>query len=67
VRIPVKYVDASALLRILYTEPGPSVPLTGGERLVSSELVEVETFRAVDRERLQGNLDDARLPSRGRN
>jgi hypothetical protein len=51
----------------LYTEPGPSVPLTGGERLVSSELVEVETFRAVDRERLQGNLDDARLPSRGRN
>jgi predicted nucleic acid-binding protein len=59
VRIPVRYVDASALLRILFTEPGPSVPLTGGGRLVSSELVEVETFRAVDRERLMGNLDDA--------
>ena len=54
----MKYVDASALLRILFTEPGPSVPLTGGGRLVSSELVEVETFRAVDRERLIGNLDD---------
>jgi predicted nucleic acid-binding protein len=55
----VKYVDASALLRILFTEPGPAVPLTGADRLVSSELVEVETFRAVDRERLLGNLDDA--------
>jgi predicted nucleic acid-binding protein len=55
----VKYVDASALLRILFAEPGPSVPLTGDARLVSSELVEVETFRAVDRERLVGNLDDA--------
>jgi predicted nucleic acid-binding protein len=54
----VKYVDASALLRILFTEPGSSVPLTKGERLVSSELVEVETFRTVDRERLLGNLDD---------
>jgi predicted nucleic acid-binding protein len=55
----VKYVDASALLRLLFTEAGSSVPLTSGERLVSSELVEVETFRAVDRERLLGNLDDA--------
>jgi predicted nucleic acid-binding protein len=55
----VKYVDASALLRILFAEPGPSVPLTDGGRLVSSELVEVEAFRAVDRERLLGHLDDA--------
>jgi predicted nucleic acid-binding protein len=55
----VKYVDASALLRILFAQPGLSVPLTGRERLVSSELVEVETFRAVDRERLLGHLDDA--------
>jgi predicted nucleic acid-binding protein len=54
----VKYVDASALLRILFIEPGPSVPLAGDERLVSSELVEIETFRAVDRERLIGHLDD---------
>lgn len=58
-RILVKYVDASALLRILFSETGPSVPLAKGARLVSSELVEVEVFRAVDRERLLGNLDDA--------
>lgn len=54
----MKYVDASAVLRVLFAEPGESVPLAAGDRAVSSQLVEVETFRAVDRERLVGNLDD---------
>jgi len=54
----VKYVDASAVLRILFSEPGPTVPRATGDRLVSSQLVQVEAFRAVDRERLLGNLDD---------
>ena len=54
----MKYVDASALLRVLFWEPGPSVPLVAGDRVVSSRLVEVEAFRAIDRERLLGNLDD---------
>jgi hypothetical protein len=54
----VKYVDASAVLRILFAEPGPAVVLADGDRAASSELVEVEAFRAVDRERLLGNLDD---------
>ena len=54
----MKYVDASAVLRILFQEPGPAVPLTPGDRVVSSQVVEVEAFRAVDRERLLGNLDD---------
>lgn len=54
----MKYVDASALLRILFAEGGPSVPLTASEALVSSQVVEVETFRAVDRERLVGHLND---------
>lgn len=52
----MKYVDASAVLRILFAEGGPAVPL--GDGTVSSQLVEVETFRAVDRERLLGHLDD---------
>jgi predicted nucleic acid-binding protein len=56
--MPVKYVDASAILRVLFGETGPSVPLGPGDRVVSSELVAVETFRAVDRERLLGGLDD---------
>jgi predicted nucleic acid-binding protein len=54
----MKYVDASAVLRLLFAGPGASVPLTGGDRVVSSRLVEVETFRAVDRLRLLGQLDD---------
>ena len=55
----MKYVDASAVLRILFVESGPSVPLKSGEHVVSSRLIEVEAFRAVDRERLLGNLSDA--------
>jgi uncharacterized protein len=55
----MKYVDASAVLRILFAEPGPTVPLAAGDHLVSSHLVEVEAFRAVDRERLVGHIDDA--------
>ena len=54
----MKYVDASALLRVLFGEAGTSVPLQAGDRVVSSHLVEVEAFRAVDRERLLGNLGD---------
>ena len=58
-KIPVKYVDASAILRVLFFErEPPSIPLASGDRVVSSQLVEVETFRAVDRERLVGHLDD---------
>jgi len=59
-KTPVKYVDASAILRVLFFErEPPSIPLASGDRVVSSQLVEVETFRAVDRERLVGHLDDA--------
>jgi predicted nucleic acid-binding protein len=54
----VKYVDASALLRILFAEPGLRVPLAGNDAVVSSEIIEIEMCRAVDRERLVGNLDD---------
>lgn len=54
----MKYVDASAILRVLFAEKGGAVLLTRGERAVSSELVEVETFRALERVRLRGELDD---------
>jgi predicted nucleic acid-binding protein len=60
----VKYVDASAVLRILFSESGSKVPLAGDDRVVASQLVEIETFRAVDRERLLGNLDDAETASK---
>ena len=46
------------------TRPGPSVPLLPGEHVVSSRLIEVEVFRAVDRERLLGSLNDAETARR---
>jgi predicted nucleic acid-binding protein len=55
----MKYVDASAVLRVVFGEPGGVIPLEGGDRIVSSHIVEVEAFRAVDRVRLLGQLDDA--------
>jgi predicted nucleic acid-binding protein len=54
----VKYVDASAVLRVLFCAPGPSVPLASTDRVLSSQLLEVEAFRAIDRGRLVGILDD---------
>jgi predicted nucleic acid-binding protein len=54
----VKYVDASAVLRILFCETGVAVPLVNSEPVLASQLIEVEVFRAVDRERLLGHLDD---------
>jgi predicted nucleic acid-binding protein len=60
----VKYVDASAVLRLLFAEAGPALPVAGGDRLVSSQLVEVEAFRAVDRERLMGHLDDSQTATK---
>jgi predicted nucleic acid-binding protein len=53
----VKYVDASALLRVLLRQPGPSF-LPAEDVVVSSRILEVEAFRAVDRLRLLGSLDD---------
>jgi predicted nucleic acid-binding protein len=60
----VKYVDASAVLRVLFAEEGSIVALVDGHRLVSSQLVEVEAFRAVDRERLLGHLDDTQTATK---
>jgi hypothetical protein len=47
----MKYVDTSAVLRLLFSEPGETVPLTEDDRLVSSQLLEVEAFRASARPR----------------
>jgi len=54
----MKYLDSSAVLRLLFGEPGPVVALRSGDTAASSELLEVEVFRALDRERLLGHLDD---------
>lgn len=54
----MRYADASVLLRILFAEPGTRLPLDPGVNLVSSRVVEVEIFRAIERERLLGHLGD---------
>ena len=56
-----RYVDASVVLRILFSEPGPRAPLTRKAVAVSSELIQVECFRALDHARLGGHLDDLQM------
>lgn len=53
-----KYADTSAVLRLLFGEPGPALSPARGDRVVSSELLEVEASRAIERQRLTGALTD---------
>jgi uncharacterized protein len=50
------YLDASALLRIVLNEAGALDELQQGERLISNELLVVESLRSLDRLRLSGAL-----------
>ena len=52
----IAYVDTSALLRLVLREPGAVEEILSWERLVSSELLAVESLRTLDRLRLQGAL-----------
>jgi predicted nucleic acid-binding protein len=53
-----RYVDTSALLRIVLGEPGALSEVARAERLVSSELLEVESRRAIDRLQRLGTLPE---------
>jgi predicted nucleic acid-binding protein len=50
------YLDTSVLLRLVLREAGAVDELRAADTLVSSELLHVESFRAIDRLRLQGML-----------
>jgi predicted nucleic acid-binding protein len=50
------YVDTSALLRVVLGEPGSLKELTQADRLVSSELLGVESRRTIDRLLRLGDL-----------
>jgi predicted nucleic acid-binding protein len=52
----IAYVDTSALLRIVFREPGALDELRNCDGLVSSELIAIESARTIDRLRLQGSL-----------
>lgn len=57
----ILYLDASAVLRVLLREAGPAVARRDEDDAYSSEIVEVEVFRALDRARLAGRIDDTLL------
>ena len=50
------YVDTSALLRFALGEPGAVRELRAADRLVSSELLAVESRRTIDRLQRMGDL-----------
>jgi predicted nucleic acid-binding protein len=52
----IAYIDTSAFLRIVLREPGALDELRTYDRLVSSELIAVESARTIDRLRIQGAL-----------
>lgn len=60
----IAYVDTSALLRIVFREPGALEELRTCDGLVSSELIAVESARTIDRMRVQGTLTTAEAAAR---
>jgi predicted nucleic acid-binding protein len=62
----IAYVDTSVLLRVVLRETGALEDLKSYEGLVSSELIAVESARAIDRLRLQGALTLEEAAARSR-
>lgn len=60
------YVDTSALLRVVLREPGALDDLRESDRLVSNELIVVESRRTIDRLRLLGTLSTEEAADRVR-
>lgn len=52
----IAYLDTSALLRLVLSEPDALEELRSADALVSSELLAVESLRTLDRLRVQGSL-----------
>jgi predicted nucleic acid-binding protein len=55
------YVDTSVVLRSLFRQPGAIMDWSRWEMLVTSELMRVEAFRAIDRLRVMGELSETQL------
>ncbi len=58
------YLDTSVVLRRILGQPGAIANWSRWELLVTSELMQVEAFRALDRLRLQGELSMIELADR---
>jgi predicted nucleic acid-binding protein len=60
----IAYIDSSALLRVVFGEPGQIPEWRQIERGVVSDLLEVECRRTIDRMRLHARLTDAEVERR---
>jgi predicted nucleic acid-binding protein len=58
------YIDTSVVVRRLLKQPGAFERWRGPETPVTSELVEVEALRTLDRLHVQGRLDDGDFAER---
>jgi predicted nucleic acid-binding protein len=58
------YIDTSALLRLIFREPGALEDLRSADALVASEIIAVESRRTIDRLRLQGVLSTEEATAR---
>ncbi len=58
------YIDSSVLLRKIFGESGAIQRLSDGKKVISSELLEVECLRTVDRLRIQYGLSDEQVAMR---
>ena len=54
----IAYLDTSAVLQVLFRQPGVLESFGHWEKAYSSELMKVEARRVIDRFRLGGGLDD---------
>src|SRR5258706_2790824 len=62
-KIRVKYADASAFLRVFLRDAGAALPLDRGE-VASSQILQVECARAIERLRLTGIIDDGQASAK---
>lgn len=58
------YVDSSVVLRRLLKQPGAFVRWPGPETPVTSEMLQVDALRTLDRLRVQGRLNDGEVAER---
>lgn len=59
----IAYLETSVLLKKLFRQQGAAKDWSQWESVTTSELTEVEAFRAVDRLRLTSRIDDERVAS----
>ena len=57
----IGYLDTSVLLRILFNEPYEKINLSVFEKIISSELIEIEARRRLNNMRLANQLSDSEV------